>query len=65
MITVRGSRSLRFARCASVQRDRDAWTGAGGVAMERFEAKVALLTGAASGVGRATALRLAAEGASV
>ena len=33
--------------------------------MQRFEAKVALLTGAASGVGRATALRLAAEGASV
>ena len=33
--------------------------------MRRFEGKVALLTGAASGVGRASALRFAAEGASV
>ncbi len=33
--------------------------------MRRFEGKAALLTGAASGIGRATALRLASEGAAV
>lgn len=33
--------------------------------MSRFEGKVALVTGAASGMGRAIALRLASEGASV
>ncbi|WP_336043242.1 SDR family oxidoreductase, partial [Pseudooceanicola nanhaiensis] len=31
----------------------------------RFEGKVAIVTGAASGIGRATAARLAAEGAKV
>ena len=33
--------------------------------MQRFEGKKALVTGAASGIGRATAIRLAAEGAAV
>ena len=33
--------------------------------MRRFESKTALVTGGASGIGRATANRLAAEGAQV
>ena len=33
--------------------------------MRRMEGKVAFVTGAAGGIGRATALRLAAEGASL
>ena len=33
--------------------------------MKRFEGKVAFVTGASAGIGRATALRLAGEGASL
>ena len=33
--------------------------------MSRFEGKVAIVTGAGSGIGRATALLLASEGAAV
>ena len=33
--------------------------------MQRFNHKVALVTGAASGIGRETALRLAREGANI
>jgi 3-oxoacyl-ACP reductase-like protein len=39
--------------------------GAGDQLMGRFDGKVALITGAASGIGRAITVRLSAEGASV
>lgn len=45
--------------------NKTAPTGAGDLACHRFEAQTALITGAANGLGLATALRLADEGANV
>ncbi len=51
--------------CAPARRSYVRMRGSTGGGMRRFEGKVVLITGAAAGIGRATAERLASEGASL